>query len=196
MEKSPYATRGIYQRCRNSRKGRCWASAPHLLHSIAFYSTCRICKFIASGTVTKSAYAQAQIDFPNEVCCDLSLLGDALQYQIAVRDDKQGDPAIAEQIAISFHKNAQLAKNYDEITSEYLIDLCKQWLDRLPHRVQPGEKIALKADSDKADGVIQMRCKREAKGRFIEAARKRGQKLTDFMLEAAERLAAETLSHG
>lgn len=56
----------------------------------------------------------------------------------------------------------------------------------LPHRIQPGEKIALKEEGEKLDGIIQIRCKLEQKKRFVAAARKRNQKLSDFMLQAAE----------
>ncbi|WP_427501390.1 hypothetical protein ACQE3E_06725 [Methylomonas sp. MED-D] len=76
----------------------------------------------------KNAFVQASKDFPDEICCDLSLMRDALQFQIAIRDDKQADPAIAEEIAISFHQNAKIAKEFEEITSEYLIGIVKEWL--------------------------------------------------------------------
>ena len=77
----------------------------------------------------KKTFLQAQKDFPDEICCDLSLMYDAIQYQIAVRDDRQGDPAIVEEIAISWRENCNIAKEFDEITSDYLIDLAKKWLN-------------------------------------------------------------------
>lgn len=76
----------------------------------------------------KKAYAKATKDFPDDICCDLSLLRDALQFQVAIRDDKQADPAIAEEIAISFHENAKLAMDFEVITSDYLIGILKDWI--------------------------------------------------------------------
>jgi len=77
----------------------------------------------------KKSHLEAVKQYPDDVFCDLSLMCDALQYQIATRDDKQGDAMIAEQIAISFHQNAKLARDFDNITSDHLIELANNWLN-------------------------------------------------------------------
>lgn len=76
----------------------------------------------------KTENVKAQVNFPDEKCCDLLLLCDAIQYQIAIRHDNQADPAITEEIAISFHQNAKLANDFEEITSDYLINVIKKWI--------------------------------------------------------------------
>ena len=77
----------------------------------------------------KAANLQAQKDFLNEICCDLTLLCDAIQYQIALRGDNQADTMIAEEIAVSWHANVKLAEQFKEITSEHLISAAKEFLE-------------------------------------------------------------------
>lgn len=53
-----------------------------------------------------------------------------------------------------------------------------------PHRVKPGEKIALKAEADKAESHIHFRCARQDKALWVREANKRGMKLTEFIMQA------------
>jgi hypothetical protein len=61
--------------------------------------------------------------------CDVNLMIDAIQYQVCIRDEKQFDQMIADQIARSFLHNIKLAANYPEITSQHMINLVKKLFD-------------------------------------------------------------------
>lgn len=58
------------------------------------------------------------------VYTDHSLIKDAIDYQLVIRNNKGNqDPLIADEVAKSWQKNQELAKDFDEITSEHLIQL-------------------------------------------------------------------------
>ncbi len=67
---------------------------------------------------------------PGDNFIDLSLLRDAIQFQISIRDDKQASPEISEEIAMSFSENVRLAKYFEEITSDHLIEICDGFLNK------------------------------------------------------------------
>ena len=77
----------------------------------------------------REEFRKASAEFPDDNFCDLMLIRDALQFQIAIRDDEQASPEIAEEIAMSWHSSANLAKQFDEITSDYLISTIKNWME-------------------------------------------------------------------
>jgi hypothetical protein len=80
----------------------------------------------------KEFLAQSQ-ECPNDNFIDMSLMIDSIQLQIALRDDKQADPYIRQQIAISFRHNARIAKDFAEITSEHLINLANKLIEYKLH---------------------------------------------------------------
>lgn len=58
------------------------------------------------------------------VYTDHSLIKDAIDYQLVIRNNKGNqDPLIADEVAKSWQKNQELAKDFEEITSEHLIQL-------------------------------------------------------------------------
>jgi len=61
--------------------------------------------------------------------CDVNLLEDATQYQLCIRDEKEFDQMIADQIARSFRQNIKLAADFPEITSAHMIHLAKSLLN-------------------------------------------------------------------
>lgn len=77
----------------------------------------------------KEQFKKSSEEFPSDNFCDLALIKDAVQFQIAVRDDKQASPQVAEEIAMSWHANANLAKSFEEITSDHLLKILKVWLN-------------------------------------------------------------------
>lgn len=55
---------------------------------------------------------------------DHSLIKDAIDYQFVIRNSKGNqDPLIADEVAKSWQKNQIMANDFDEITSEHLIQL-------------------------------------------------------------------------
>ena len=84
-------------------------------------------KRIRKGCI--QAQAKAFENFPNEMCCDLALLDHASMYHFCIRDNERGCIFSAEDSARDFQIFANMAENFEEITSDHLIGLSKTFLN-------------------------------------------------------------------
>lgn len=77
----------------------------------------------------KHFWAEKRLGDNDSSYCDVNLLQDAVQYQLCLRDDKQFDQMIADQIARSFKFNLKLASDFPEITSQHMINFARNLLN-------------------------------------------------------------------
>ena len=72
----------------------------------------------------KHYLAVSGINQRDSMYIDHSLIKDAIDYQFVIRNSKGNqDPLIADEVAKSWQKNQIMANDFDEITSEHLIQL-------------------------------------------------------------------------
>jgi len=75
----------------------------------------------------KRYYADNRLGQDDSIYTDVSLLKDAIDYQLCVRSADGFDAQhVAEEVAINFHENVKLIKDSDEVTSEHLIRLIQE----------------------------------------------------------------------
>lgn len=62
--------------------------------------------------------------------CDQLILKDVIDYQVCLRSKKNYDPSVLSEIAHSYKSNIELARKFDEITSEFMIEFVKNLLNK------------------------------------------------------------------
>lgn len=82
----------------------------------------------------KRYFSKNRIGSLDSVFCDLSLLKDAIDYQLCIRSADGFDVAsISEDVVQSWQSNLKLAGEFEEITSKHLLDLADQMLEINEH---------------------------------------------------------------
>lgn len=77
----------------------------------------------------KRFYADNRIGEMDSVFNDVALIKDAIDYQLCIRSADAFDIVnIGEDVAASWQVNVGISKDFEEVTSEHLIDLAKQML--------------------------------------------------------------------
>jgi len=78
----------------------------------------------------KRFYAVNKLGPSTDIFTDVSLIKDAIDYQLCIRShDSFNVNQVSEEVVQSWQRNLKLAKEFNEITSDVLIDLVNQMLE-------------------------------------------------------------------
>jgi len=78
----------------------------------------------------KRFYAVNKLGSSTDIFTDVSLIKDAIDYQLCIRShDSFNVNQVSEEVVQSWQRNLKLAKEFNEITSDVLIDLVNQMLE-------------------------------------------------------------------
>ena len=82
----------------------------------------------------KRFYASNKLGASTDIFTDVSLVKDAIDYQLCIRShDSFNINQVSEDVVQSWQSNLKLAKEFNEITSDVLIDLVNQMLELQEH---------------------------------------------------------------
>lgn len=82
----------------------------------------------------KRFYASNKLGASTDIFTDVSLVKDAIDYQLCIRShDSFNVNQVSEEVVQSWQSNLKLAKEFNEITSDVLIDLVNQMLELQEH---------------------------------------------------------------